>query len=329
MNIATKIFSIIILIFLCRCKTTGVDDNTKRNENWCWFVDKKTNVGEWIPISDQTTVDKGDYTLFFNNGKMRRRGKLKNGKDCDTIFTYDINERIVSKIIMLPDSTLKEFMPDGKYKGYYPTCELACEGEAKNNQQIGVRTEYFKSGKVKLKSIKNNDTVIAWHYFESGILQDSITRIKGKEEGLAKNWYTNGNLEKLYNFKNGLMTGLCINYYENGQIETQTYFSEGKENGLCISYFENSKIKNEGTFKNGVMEGQATYYYQNGQIEGKMNMVNGNAEGECLAYYPDGKLKMKAIFKNSVKISYKSYDDKGKLEKEFDGTKITDYKNKK
>ena len=81
---------LLIFIFftflLWSCNHNSIDDKEKRNENWCWWVDAKTNKGEWIPIKDETTVEKGKYTLFYSNGNLREKGKLNSGKRIDTIY---------------------------------------------------------------------------------------------------------------------------------------------------------------------------------------------------------------------------------------------------
>jgi antitoxin component YwqK of YwqJK toxin-antitoxin module len=310
------------------CKPTGLDDPEKRNENWCWFVDKATGEGKWVPISDETTLPDGDYTLFFCDGGIRQTGKLKDKKDCDTIFYYDLTGKIISKVLAVPDSTLKEFMPDGKYKSYYATCEISGEGEFRNNKQIGARIEYYKNGKIKFKSIARADSLIVMSYFEAGNPKDSFLTVNGKREGVAKMWYDNGSLKKQLQYKNGLRDSLCIWYYENGQVDTKCYFKNDNENGYCIAYYENSKVKNEGNFKDGKEDGLIINYFESGQIDSKINWTNGEENGEIWFYHPNGKIKMYAKSNMGVTTYYKSYDVNGKVEEEYkDGNKI-DYKAK-
>lgn len=318
-------YTLIILLhtFLFGCKETDIDNLEKRNENWCWFVDKKTGEGVWVPISDETNLVDGDYTLFFSNGGIRQTGKLKNKKDCDTIFFHDLTGKVISKLLILPDSSLQEFMPDGKYKAYFATCELSGEGEFKKNKQIGTRIEYYKSGKIKLKSIAKGDSLIVMRFFESGLPKENFVKVKGKKEGCERNWYENGNLQLELQYKNGLRDSLCSWYFENGQIDTKCYFKNDIENGHCIGYYENSKIKNEGDFLNGKEEGIVLNYLENGQLESKINYTQGLTNGEIWFYHPNGKLKMYAKSKMGVTTFYKSYNNNGEIEEEFkDGNQI-------
>ena len=53
------LFALFVFLFFS-CNQSGINDKSKRNENWIWWVDKTTGVGEWIPAADQTTVKDGE-----------------------------------------------------------------------------------------------------------------------------------------------------------------------------------------------------------------------------------------------------------------------------
>lgn len=312
----TRILISILSIFLLTCTPQDdIDNAEKRNENWCWFVDKVTGEGKWVPISGETNLPDGNYTLFFCNGKIRQTGKLKDKKDCDTIFYYDINEKIISKVIRLPDSTAKEFMPNGKYKSYYSTCELSGEGEVKNNKLIGTRLEYYKNGKTKLKAvIKNDTTTLLINYYESGIQMDSCLYINGKPEGLVKNWYPNGNLKSFLLYKNGLNDGVSKTYYENGQISDERNWVNGKEDGKVIGWYENGQLKETGFFANGQVTGKYLHWYDNGVKEMEIEIKDGHQEGIQKYYFDNGKIKEIRNFVNGVKFGkWKKYSEKGEV----------------
>ena len=59
----TTIKSIYILltlltIVLYSCNK-GINDSSKRNENWVWFVDKPTGQGIWIPLGGKAILENG------------------------------------------------------------------------------------------------------------------------------------------------------------------------------------------------------------------------------------------------------------------------------
>ncbi len=318
---------IMFLTLLFGCSKSEINNSEKRNENWCWFVDKENGEGKWVPIGDKTELPDGDYTLFFSNGNIRQAGKLKDKKEFDTIFQYDIHEKLICKYLMLPDSTLKLIRSDGKYKSYFSNCVISGEGEFKNNKQIGTQIEYFKNGKVKRKSSVNSDTLKVIIYYESGTPKSNYFTVKGLMEGLKKSWHSNGKVKGLYQYKHGLQENLSIWYYETGQVATKCNFKNGIEDGFCISYFENSLIKQEGNFKNGEEEGIVLNYFENGQLDSKVNYSHGHRNGDVWFYYPNGKLKMSAKLDMGVTIFYKSYNENGKLIEELKNGNKIDYRN--
>lgn len=305
---------VILLAFLCGCQTTGINNPEKRNENWAWFIDKNTSEGMWVPIGDHTTLDDGDYTLFFCNGKIRQIGKLKNGKNADTTFYYDLTEKIISKIIMLPDSTLKEFMPDGKYKSYYSTCEISSEGEFKNNKQVGARVEYYKNGKVKFKSNVKNDTINIVNYFESGQISDSSMQVQEQYTGLATDWYENGHMKSQANFKNGKEFGSFVIYFPNGQMNQRGSKFDDMENDTIIDWYENGQMKFIRYYNKGKKEGPSILWFENGKINITVNFIEDKKNGIFKEFYENGILSKEGEYSYGKKIkAWKYYDKKGKL----------------
>jgi antitoxin component YwqK of YwqJK toxin-antitoxin module len=288
----------ILFLFLFSCKQSDFDNVEKRNENWCWFVDEKTKEGKWVPVTgSETDLPDGDYTLFFCNGKIRRKGKLKNRKDCDTIFQYDLNERLISKIYRLPDSTLKEVMPEGKYKSYYATCEPLGEGEVKNGKMVGTRLTYYKNGKIKEKVNIKGDSALLMNYYESGIICDSCFYVKEKLEGIAKTWHSNGKLKIHAKYKNGINNGFLFEYFESGQMSQESYWLEGVEDGKFLTWHENGKLKISAFSQKGIPNGQQFFYYENGKTQAVQEYSNGIRTGTWKDFDTLGNAKT-YVFKN-------------------------------
>ena len=66
------------------CNNERIDDLSKRNENWYWFVDKFTGRGSWVPVGEKMGLKKGDYTLFYSTGEINEFGKIKDSIHIDT-----------------------------------------------------------------------------------------------------------------------------------------------------------------------------------------------------------------------------------------------------
>ena len=120
-------------VIIYSCGDKGINDSSKRNENYIWFVDKTTGNGTWVPLGDHTTIDNGTYTAFYYDGKIREKGKIVEREFFDSVFYYDINERLIKYSIIKTDTTVNYYINEGPYKAYSPTGELILDGVVKNH----------------------------------------------------------------------------------------------------------------------------------------------------------------------------------------------------
>ena len=306
---------ILTIIILGGCNDkASIDDSKKRNENWCWFVDEHTGEGTWVPIGNNTTLDDGDYSLFFCNGEIRQTGKLNDGKDCDTIFYYDLKGSLVSKVFQNESGELQEIMPDGKYKGYYATCELSVEGEFKRNKQVGKRTEYYKNGNIKAQSEAINGATWYATFNEQGQILDSVNSINGKLNGLAKYWYPNGQLEAIRYFKDDLRHGNFEFYFDNGQLKQKSRFVNDMRQDTVIDWYENGQLRFIRQYENDKRTGAITAWFENGNIKATGAFLNDQKHGEYKEYHENGKSYKEGKYKNGQKSgTWKYYDEGGNL----------------
>ncbi|MEI6128035.1 MAG: hypothetical protein WCQ99_15920, partial [Pseudomonadota bacterium] len=56
-------------------------------------------------------------------------------------------------------------------------------------------------------------------------------------------------------------------------------------------------------------------YYEGGEIREEAVFKNNVREGTCTTYYEEGEVEVQAEFKEGRIISYREYDEKGKLKK--------------
>ncbi|OCX51118.1 hypothetical protein BEL04_20620 [Mucilaginibacter sp. PPCGB 2223] len=134
------------------CKD-GIDDQSKRNDENCWWVDAKTGKGRWIPIGDHRTVKSGRYTLFYRNGKIFETGKLVEGKNVDTIFNYDKNGHLLEYVLLQQDTTNYYILTDGPKVYFYQNGGKKAEGIAKNHQIGDKWRTYYKNGRISWPKI--------------------------------------------------------------------------------------------------------------------------------------------------------------------------------
>lgn len=269
----------------------SIDDSEKRNENWVWFVDTETKIGEWIPVGDENPVQNGEYTLFYYNGIIRQKGKIKNGIDCDTIYYFNLEGQVIRKSITLNDS-LYSYYTDGKYKNYTASGILHEVGEKKDNKDNGLYTQYYTNGN------KSQE------YFS----------ILGLIEGKAFWWYEDGKIEAIELYKNGVVDGIAEKYFPNGNKQWNINYSNGKKNGLAEYWYENGIRKSSLSWKNGNPEGIYITWFENGNINYQIEYKNGLRNGHAAYFYESGNKEKEGNFKNDEKIGvWKEWDEEGNL----------------
>jgi antitoxin component YwqK of YwqJK toxin-antitoxin module len=291
----------IIFFFALGCSDPdSMDDKSKRNENWAWFVDQKTGVGEWVELSYKSTIDEGEYVFFYSNGNRRQTGKLKQGIDCDTVYRFDIHGQPQNKYIRLhQDSTVLNIWPDGPFKAHYSTCELAVEGKRLNNALVDTCIDYFRSGKVRTYSFCRKDTVWREDFHENGVLLHKGVKIAKLIDGADTVWYPSGTLKEVWFYSNGKEYGESRLYYPSGALRHINNYDNGKAVGLSTSWYENGHVDIIQNFVNGQNSGMYEDYYPNGVLCKRGNMVNNEKHGLWTTYYDNGTISSKGYYQNN------------------------------
>jgi antitoxin component YwqK of YwqJK toxin-antitoxin module len=292
---------LLIISFIVSCQNNDdINDQSKRNENWAWFIDKTTGQGQWVPLSDETTVDEGQYQLFYCNGNLRQKGKLKNGIDCDTIFYFDINGKPLWKSIQLPDSSTFNIWPDGSFEAHYPTCELKVEGKRLNNQLIDTCIDYFRNGRIRMYGIYRNDTSWIKHYHENGQISHKGMKFADLSEGADTLWYKDGTLKEVRFYVKGKRHGESKLYYPSGNLWEVMNYDRGVQDGSFIQFHENGRVDQKFCMVNGQREGVYVQYYANENLYLKGALKSGKKNGIWVAHYPDGRIAATTNYLNDI-----------------------------
>ncbi len=127
------LYLLIVITLLPSCNK-GIDDPSKRNENWCWHVPKATGKGEWIKLGGNETFPDGLYTLFYPSGKNFEKGKTEDGTEIDTISSFDINGNISKYTYYLSDTSYEYYLNDGPFKAWDSKGNLTEEATVKNHK---------------------------------------------------------------------------------------------------------------------------------------------------------------------------------------------------
>lgn len=257
-------FLLFILLFLFGCNADSENDASKRNADWVWWVDEHTGKGEWIKSGDHTTVKDGKYTMFYYNGNVYSKGRLKNGVAIDTIYGYDLNgnldcyDVIVSKeqrdFYAINNGPFLKLFPDGKkaFEGFVINHKTGNYWKIFNKNGILIHetnfvdsprftAKYFDNGKLKLKLVGDVHYIDSFHNWNIN-------------NGLRTDYYNNGNIQRELWVVDAKMSGLFKEYYENGNLENEVNLANGKENGIAKEYYENGGISAIANYKDGVLD---------------------------------------------------------------------------
>lgn len=275
---------IITLIFLFACND-GINDKSKRNAGWCWWVDTKTHKGQWIPVSNFTTVDNGEYTLFYFNGANYERGKLQKGKYVDTTFMYDLQGKLFAYI--LPNPRRVHYLHDGYAKTFDKYGRLNGEGLIKNHTNKNSNwVGYYENGNREFsRNFGLQDTIWEVDYYESGQMKDSSFRVPKNDSSYSvMQWYEDGKVKRILQWNQSFVNTYNIEYLPDGSIKK---WSSNKD-GILLQ-------------REWLPSGQLHYEWSN------------PPNGIFKEFYETGQLKGIAIRKPNKPIESRKYDKAGNI----------------
>ncbi|KAF2512808.1 toxin-antitoxin system YwqK family antitoxin [Flavobacterium zhairuonense] len=305
---------LLLSILIYSCNNADINDANKRNENWVYWVDSKTGEASWIPVKDQTTVKDGKYTSFYSKGTIYEKGKLKNGKNIDTIYWYDQNEKLIHYALVKSGKFIQYYVNEGLYVSYFQNGKVFEKGIVKNHKMKDQWTRYYNNGNIEwMNDLKDGTGKKIW-YFEDGQMSASTNYVKGKIEGENKHWFENGLVKEISYWSNGMQNGVFESYYENGKLEQRTSWKNDKPEGLSERWYDNGYKKNIQFLKDGNIDGNGKQWYPNGKLQADLNYISGKKNGKAFKYHDNGNLQVEGSYKNDKQEGvWKWYDDKGKF----------------
>ena len=288
------ILSTFFLFFIISCNQdkNNINDKSKRNANWEWWVDKESGKGEWIALGgDSITLKNGSYTTFYYDGQKCEEGKLLNGKKIDTLFAFDLKGELDFFKLADLDSTIY-FFKDGYKKVYYRDGKLLAESQIKNHKYYGILINYFKNGNRKF--VRNYIKDSGWNvqYYENGQIKDSAKEFNNLGKGrICKSFFENGQIKSIvnWNFETGLQEGNTKRY-----IETSDKL--------------NSIIESSVDWKNGLWDGSTFLYHSNGKISDSITFIKGKYEGYGKSWDENGKLILMNFYRHDTLINSENYE---------------------
>ena len=300
---------IIVLITFFGCQNADINDLSKRNENWVYWIDKTNGKASWIPAKgNETTLKDGIYTRFYNTGSIYQKGKLKDGKDIDTIYFYDLNEKIIQYLIVKPDTLIHYYLKNGPYISYSQNGNVFEKGIVQNHKIGDEWTAYFDNGKIEWTKKLVNGTGWNYWYYRNGQISDQNYHVKNKTNGEVKTWFENGQIKEISNWKEGLQHGIYEIYHENGQPKERVNWINDKRDGKFVRWYKSGQKEEVVFYKSGLKDGELLQWYQNGNIKAILNFNSGQADGKVTSYFEDGKIMAEGFYnlgkRNGMFIEY-------------------------
>ncbi|MGV9004412.1 hypothetical protein [Flavobacterium sp.] len=315
----TRNFLIIILtlISIYGCQNVDINDLSKRNENWVYWIDKKTGKASWVPITDdETTLKDGKYTMFYSKGSIYKKGKLKNGKDIDTLYFYDLNEKLIQYLLVKSDKHY--YIKNGPYVSYSQNGKIFEKGIVENHQIGNEWTSYFDNGKIDWTKKLVNGTGWNYWYYENGQISDQNYHVNGKTDGEVRTWFENGQIKEISNWKDSLQDGMYQTYYENGQPKEKVNWINDKRDGKSEKWYKNGQKSEVMYFKAGLEDGEFLQWHPNGNRKAILKFISGQVDGKGTTYFENGKIKAEGFYKDGKRNGmFIEYDENGKVIKKI------------
>jgi antitoxin component YwqK of YwqJK toxin-antitoxin module len=221
----------------------NIENPSKRNENWCWYIPEGKNVGEWRTTDGNDNPPDGKYTFFYCNGNLAQIQPRHDGKKCDTMVTYNLKGVIQEYTTYKNDEVFNYYINDGPYTDYNLDCSIYLTGMVKNHKRTGKWTWYKNKSKIDyIENYLDSVTHIRMDYYESGQMKDSGRIVDHKQDGMVRYWYENGNNEQICFWKNGLQDSISTFFFENGTVKSTANWRLGNRHGESLSYSENGKL---------------------------------------------------------------------------------------
>lgn len=314
----TKKLIIFISILIYGCNDADINNKDKRNENWIYWIDGKNGEKSWVEVGNKTTVEDGSFTSFYYNGNVFQKGNLKNGKRIDTIFDYDLNNKLLEYEIIKPDTLLHYYINDGPFISYLQDGTVLEKGIVKNHKIGDEWTKYFKTGKIDwTKKLKDGTGFVRW-YYDNGQTRLINYKVKGKVNGQVKGWFKNGQIKLISNWIDDLQNGTSETYHENGKLNEKENWINDKLDGKRESWYDNSQKELIEFYNKGVREGQILQWYSNGNNKAILKFIAGEVDGKVTSYFENGNLKGEGFYKDGKRNGmFIEYDNGGKIVKKI------------
>ncbi len=218
---------------------------------------------------------------------------------------------------------LKDSLPHGEVRLYYPEGGLAYYAEMQNGlsrgisyllnpagdtlawQRKGPRSELYRkswhSDSIR-NIVKTSQLGVQLYKYES-YSDGAPYYMADYENNIHKRWYPDGQLSsESHPVEGNENRTVHREYYPNGQLRSHYYYENKKRVGPYESYYENGQLNTRSSFKDDQQNGFYESYFEDGSLRSKGEIIAGKKEGKwevsrdgeiAVEYYKDDRLQIK------------------------------------
>ena len=265
-----------------------------------------------------------EFATFHDNGRLKEKGKTKNGKRDGEWNIYDKNGDITSIIVYDYGKEISRNIPQ-KVKElieYHSNGRIKTKGNTLDGKKDGVFTYYNPRGKI-VKSV----------LFSNGVLikdddSSAANQIKKLKEGDHITYHKSGRIKETGKYLNGKKQGEWRKYDKKGVTTMVTVFENGdlifEQNPNIIeqfvSYHSNGRIKEQGMKRGGERDGEWVLFSKRGKLLRKTNFFRDEVVGQnstkvinsFVTYHNNGYVKEEGILNMGQRDGiWKVYNNEG------------------
>lgn len=238
-----------------------------KQQKWIQYY-KGTNTIKQAEGEYKEDKQTGVWKLFFKDGKVQQEGTYTDGIATGqwTIYypTGEVNWKAVFSIVNIKDDQTGDMKKNGQIEGvktsYFKSGKVWKEEEMHSGKKNGRNQEYYEAGNPKEIAMYKDD-------LKNGALNEYWPNAKPKTQGMFI-------IADVIDKKTGKPTGDKIEsktgnwkmFYNNGQPAVDAVFGDNKPEGTWRFYSREGLLMKEGRYKAGKEDGPWTYYeYENGR----------------------------------------------------------------
>ena len=134
----------------------------------------------------------------------------------------------------------------------------------------------------------------------------------GADKGFADMEYTNYTTEYI---KSVGVDFNCLSYSYDGNFILDNPEDEGGKpfSGVAYELYQNGNLAYYCFYQNGLSHGVYRSFYENGNVKCQQMMQYGMVFGKMECFYENGMMKSSSNNEQGVQLSYKEWDNQGKL----------------